>query len=146
MDKSWVDDLIKETHSNVTVKRVTRLGKTSTDRKRPILICLSSEDEKFNLLGNLPALKGNEKFSGVSITEDLTPDLRKKVHQLSIEAKELNATKSPTSGIYRVRGNSKNGFSIKMVPLKKKSSMKKSPTEKNVSFSENLTETNIIKE
>eukprot|EP00111_Clytia_hemisphaerica_P008921 TCONS_00026065-protein len=70
MNKSWVDDLIKETNSNLTVKRVTRLGKTSADRKRPTLICLSSKDEKLNLLGNLLAFKGNDKFSRV-ITEDL---------------------------------------------------------------------------
>jgi len=137
-DRSWVEDLMKTTHSSVTIKRITRLGKTSND-----LICLLNEDEKFNLLGNLPALKGNEKFSGVSVTEDLTPEMRKKLRKLSIEAKE---TEKPTTEIYRVRGDSKNGFTVRKVPLRKPSATNQTSTKKNVSFSDNLTETKIIEQ
>lgn len=117
-DKLWVEQLLKDTHANVTVKRITRLGKPNEDKKRPILICLSEESEKLKLLGNLPTLKGNQKYSRVSITEDLTPDERKQLRKLSSEAKELNAEENSSTDMWRVRGNSKNGFFLKKVPFK----------------------------
>ena len=44
-DKLWVEQLLKDTHANVTVKRITRLGKPNEDKKRPILIFLSEESK-----------------------------------------------------------------------------------------------------
>lgn len=144
-DITWANTLINVTHSNVTIKRVTRLGKTSTNKKRPILVCLSNESEKLKLLGNLSALKGNDNFAGVSITEDLTPEERKRLRQLSDEAKEKNTIENSTTEKWRVRGNSKNGFRLMKLPLKKpviRSIL--SPTKKQVSFPNKLTETQTI--
>eukprot|EP00111_Clytia_hemisphaerica_P021475 TCONS_00063183-protein len=56
-DNSWAEGLVKDTHTRATIKRVSHFGKPSQEKKRPLLICLSSEKEKFSLLGNLPSLK-----------------------------------------------------------------------------------------
>jgi len=68
--------LIKDLHTNVTVKHVTRIGKSTDGKNRPLKIVLRCEEEKVNLMGNLAALRGVEKYVGISITEDLTQNER----------------------------------------------------------------------
>ena len=86
-DNAWAEGLVKDTYTRATIKRVSRLGKPSQEKKRPISICLSSEKEKFSLLGNLFTLKGIQKYKTLSITEDLTPDERQTIKELSSKAK-----------------------------------------------------------
>ena len=112
-DKDWAADLVKDTRVRVTIKKVIRLGKPTDNSKRPLLISLQNEDEKLKLLGNLTCLKGIEKYAGVSITEDLTPEERKNLKELSQEAKQRNLQDNSSTEIWRVRGNSKNGFYLK---------------------------------
>ena len=58
-DLAWVEDLITDTHSRVNIKRVTRLGNPSQVKKRPLLVCFSSEKEKSSLLGNYPKIQSS---------------------------------------------------------------------------------------
>ena len=109
-DNAWVEELIKDTHSRIKIKSIVRLGKPLQDKKRPLLVCLSSEKEKSTLLGNLSSLKGIQKYTAVSITEDLTPGERRNLKELSNQAKERNKNDSTATEKWRVRGNSKNGF------------------------------------
>ena len=89
------------------------------DKKRPLLVVLNDESEKWNLLGNLTALKGNDTYKGISVNEDLTREDREKIKKLSIDAKTLNAQEKSTTEVYRVRGDSKNGFDLKKVKIGK---------------------------
>lgn len=142
-DNSWAEDLVKDTHTRATIKRVTRLGKPSQEKKRPLLVCLSTEKEKFSLLGNLSSLRSIQKYKEISVTEDLTPEERKRVRELSIQAKERNKTVSSDTGKWRVRGDSKNGFDL--IKIKSKTQTKKTDKKK-VAFAENLTQTKEIEE
>ena len=88
-----------------------RLGQATVGKCRPVKIVLSSEREKENLMANLSALKDNEFYNGVSITEDLTQTQRKAYKELAQTAKSKNIEESEYT--WGVRGNSKNGFHLK---------------------------------
>ena len=118
-DKVWASNLIKDTHTRAIINRVTRLGRAADDKKRPLLISLNDESNKWSLLGNLTVLKGNHAYLGISVTEDLTPDERKTFKELSNKAKKKNNDERSTTEIWRVRGNSKNGFYLKKTRVSK---------------------------
>ena len=65
--------------------------------KQPLLLGLTNEEEKEKVLGNLTSLKDIEKYKGISIMEDLTPDQRKTIKELSSEAKKLNTKETSAS-------------------------------------------------
>ena len=113
-DKEFVNNLVKRVKAAVTIKEVFRIGQPGdTERNRPIKVVLKSDKEKFALLGNLFALKGVEEYNGISITEDLTQAERRQYKLLSEEAKDKNNQLSQEdSFIWRVRGNSKNGYRL----------------------------------
>lgn len=136
-DKKWIDNLITDTHSRVSVKQVVRLGKHIDDKKRPMLVCLANESEKSKLLSNLPALSGIEKYANVSVTEDLTPTERKQLKDLSNEAKIRNANENSSTEKWRVRGNSKNGYFLKKIKIKKLENKTINQEKKTVTFSQN---------
>ena len=110
--KKWSTDLVDDLHVQVPIKWVSRITKTN-GKARPLLLGLTNEEEKEKILGNLTSLKGIEKYKGISIMEDLTPDQRKTIKELSSEAKKLNTKE--TSASWRVRGSSNNGFFLKKV-------------------------------
>ena len=118
-DKVWASNLIKDTHTRANIKRVTRLGKVTDGKKRPILITLEDEFEKWNLLGNLPVLKGNNSYKKISVTEDLTFEERKVFKELSTEAKKRNDEEKSAAEVWRLRGDSKNGFCLKKMKFVK---------------------------
>ena len=97
-----------------TIKNITRIGTQSTDKNRPIKVVLSTEKEKTSLLRNLSALKGNEDYKGISVTEDLTLTERAVLKEWIEKAKDLNLDYSNV--IHRVRGDSKNGYRLKKFP------------------------------
>lgn len=118
-DKTWVSDLIKDIHVKVNTKRVIRLGKAADDKKRPLLISLKDENERSKFLGNLTGIKSIEKYKGISVTEDLTPEERKHLKDLSLEAKQRNLLQKSSTEVWRVRGSSKNGFYLKKIKITK---------------------------
>ena len=58
--KSCADELAKDLHANVTVKKVSRIGLEKDDRTRPLLFETGSEEDKDKLFSNLGQLKGVE--------------------------------------------------------------------------------------
>ncbi|XP_066914561.1 cilia- and flagella-associated protein 251-like [Clytia hemisphaerica] len=112
-DEDWVKELIENLRVKINTKHMMRLGSKADNKSRPILVTFKSEKEKESLFGNLHVLKGNAKYKGVSICEDLTPTQRKDFKDLLQEAKERN--QSETDEVWRVRGSSKNGFHLKRV-------------------------------
>lgn len=110
-DKQWVEELIKKLRVRVNIIRLSRIGKAEDGKRRPILVNLKEEDEKTKLFGNIQSLKGQSTYKGISINEDLSPFQRSEYKILLDQAKELNVGRDEY--IWRVRGNSKNGFFLK---------------------------------
>ena len=114
--EKFAEDLRKDIHADVQVKQIFRIGKPTEDKIRPIKIVLNSEDDKFKFFGNLSGLRGNEKYKGISVTEDLSKDERAAFKELSNQAKERNLKeKDNPDCIWRVRGSTKNGYRLKKV-------------------------------
>lgn len=111
-DQKFVNDLIDTIKiPKPTIKNIIRIGTQSADKNRPIKVILSTEKERTSFLRNLSALKGNEDYKGVSVTEDLTLTERSVLKEWTEKAKDLNLDYSDV--IYRVRGDSKNGYYLK---------------------------------
>ena len=66
---------------------------------------------------NLRELKGQERFRGMSITDDYTLAKRQMIKMYSEKAKENNNKETPNSPyVWRVRGSPKNGLRLKKFP------------------------------
>lgn len=118
-DSNFVSTLIGDLYIKVTIKQVSRIGLTVEDKNRPIKIVLGCEEEKVKLMGNLSALRGIEKYKGISITEDLTQEERNTFKELARKANERNQQNPDDQHIWRVRGSSKNGFRLKKILRRK---------------------------
>jgi len=111
-DKDFVDNLIKTMKiPTPKVKLVSRIGTQAADKKRPIKVVLGSDKEKMTFLRNLSILKGKNEFKGISITEDLTLTERSVLKEWANKAKDLNL--DDPDFVWRVRGDSKNGYRLK---------------------------------
>ena len=113
-DKKWASNFIKDLHIKVTIRHVTRIGQVvngKSRKSRPIKIVLKNKEEKKRLLSRLHIIKDMYKYDGISVTEDLTPNERKQVLELSKEAAERN--NSVMRLIWRVKGCSETGFFLK---------------------------------
>ena len=71
-DELFVNTFIDTIKVAAKFKSVLRLGKPDPIKKRPIMVIFHSEQEKEKIMRNLGNLKDNEKYKGVSITEDYT--------------------------------------------------------------------------
>ena len=89
-DKSFASTLIKDTHTNASIKQVIRIGVPNVGKNQPLKVILTSEEEKVKLMGNLSSLRGIETYKGISITEDLTQEERKTFKELATTAKNKN--------------------------------------------------------
>lgn len=114
-DKKFLDALVKTIKIQTpSIKSVSRIGRKAEDKKRPIKVVLGSEKEKMTFLRNLAPLKDNQKYKGVSVTEDLTQTERLVLKEWADKAKELNL--DDPEWVWRVRGDSKNGYYHKKFP------------------------------
>ena len=93
----------------------SRIGVADNNKTRPLLVGLNDAEEKRKIIGNLSVLRGNQTYKSISVTEDLTPQERKQFRELSQEAKLRNSSLKEVDAVWRVRGNSKNGFFLKKV-------------------------------
>ena len=83
-------------------------------------------------MNNLKNLKGNDMYTGISITDDYTVSERMMIKEYANRAKEENKNETENSKyVWRVRGTPKNGLTIKKI-------MKVKPTA--IVISENKTE------
>ena len=73
---------------------------------------------KKKILNNLRVLEEIDRYKGISITEDLSPEKRKELKVLSQEAKTRNLVEISTDHVWRLRGCSKDGFFLKKMSLK----------------------------
>ena len=146
--QDFVSTLIKDLRANVTINKVKRVGSSRDGKNRPILVFLQNENDKFHLMRSLHFLKGLEKYRYIKITEDLTPDERRRYKELLETAKERNKT---STYVWRVRGSSRSGFVLKKIFKKninstdiKYQESKTSINEKEATTTESTKHTNTL--
>ena len=80
-------------------------------KSRPLKIVLKSAAEKANVMKNLGRLKGTERYFGkISVKDDYTTSEREEIRLLTERAKKETA-ENPEK-VFKVRGNSKNGWRV----------------------------------
>ena len=110
-DTTYVKEILQKIGLNMVPTLVVRLGKSTEGKNRPIKIVMKSKEEQNRIMENLHHLKGTERYFGkISIKDDYTISEREEIKLLTERAKE-QSTQNPER-IYRVRGNSKNGWRI----------------------------------
>ena len=75
---------------------------------------MNSEKDKQQLMKNLPRLKDQEMFKGVSVAEDYTQAEREIIRKWRDEAR--NKTEQDPDFIWRVRGSPKKRMTLKKFP------------------------------
>ena len=113
-DKNYAKTLFEIIKATVTIKRVARIGLRADSKNRPIKVSLANEKEKSLVLRSLVALKNNTDYIGMSISEDLTIAERAVLKEWVDKAKSRNqGLPTNSNSIWRVRGDSKNGYRLK---------------------------------
>ena len=113
-DENFVRDLLKDISYKADPKYVGRIGVKREGRSRPLKVVFESDSQKQGLFGNLKALKGNEKYQSMSISDDYTYAERQVLKSWANQAKEKNNQELKDSNIiWRVRGNPKSGLILK---------------------------------
>ena len=113
-DKELVTSLLKDTAYNASPKYIGRIGNKADGKSRPLKVVFNTEKEKRNLFANLKALKGLEKYQGISISDDYTRAERDMIKTWATQAKEKNTLEPKDSNvIWRVRGNPKSGLMLR---------------------------------
>lgn len=92
---------------------MTRIGIKRPNYIRPIKVVLESAHEVYLITKKLINLKGNEKYQGISVTEDFTRFERSLIKELKNKAAERSA-REPNI-IWRVRGSPKSGLYLKKI-------------------------------
>ena len=72
---------------NAEIKNAFRIGKTLADKTRPLIHTMNDTETKRNILQNAKKLKGNSKYSEVSIKPDLTKCQQEEQKSLFLEFK-----------------------------------------------------------
>lgn len=112
---AFVNTLFKDVGAEtISYETVNRIGKEDQG-KRPIIVELSSENDKDIIMRSLKNLKGNSQYKGISITEDYTVAERELIKNYRTEAKDLNARNECEDFFFSVRGTPKNGLFIKKI-------------------------------
>ena len=86
--------------------KITRLGKKKENGDpRPLLITLSDETVKRNIMRNLYRLKnGPDDTKNIKVNHDMSPAEREEAKKLYEECKRLQSMDQSENWIYRVRG------------------------------------------
>ena len=114
-DEDFANNLLKAMKiENLTFRSVHRIGKPDPEKKRPMMLMLSSESDKDKILASLTNLRNQVEYKGVSVTEDYTLTERKLLQDWRDKAKAKNNEEDSNSNyIWRVRGTPKNGLELK---------------------------------
>ena len=97
--------------SEIVIRDYQRFGKPSSPKNRPIKIVFNSAAEKEVIMKHLKYLKCQSKYTGLSVTNDLTKLERETFSSMAKMAKEKSSADSKY--FWRVRGSPKNGLFFK---------------------------------
>ena len=110
-DEVYVKEIFVKLGVEVEPTNITRLGEPNDSKRRPIKVVMKTKGDKEKVMTNLSRLKGSEgRFGKISVKDDYTSNERDQIRKLTNEAKQKG--EENTEKIYRVRGNSKNGWRI----------------------------------
>ena len=116
-DAQYISEILNKIGSPVEPTLVTRLGKKSEGRSRPIKVVLKNKADKNIIMKNLVHLKGTERYFGkISVKDDYTTQERENIRLLTETAK-AQSIENPTR-VFKVRGDSKNGWKVVSFPRK----------------------------
>jgi len=119
VNERWTSGLMNSVKLDIKPKSMSRIGKRSPEKNRPIKIAFKKEEDKLLVLQNLYRLKDDQFFSGVSITEDMTKQERDMVRRIKTEADQKNHKNeeegNETNTVWRVRGSPRMGLYLKRV-------------------------------
>ena len=108
-DEEFITTFIEDLWLEIKYKSIYRLGREAKKEqsKRPIRVVMYSERGRDRIMMNLKQLKGQEKYKGVSMTDDHTIKDRNVIQERVEKAKRAKANE------WKVRGTPKNGMCLK---------------------------------
>lgn len=90
---------------SIYAEKLQRLGRVQSDKDRPLKVTFKSVFDKRRFMSRVYKLKeADEKFSGVSIADDLTPEDREVRKRLVLQAKAKNLEEQSSEYVWKVRG------------------------------------------
>ena len=111
-DNDYVMDILDHLGTSQKPVKILRLGKQNERKMRPIKLIMSSKEAKDNVMQNLRKLRDTEDYFGkISVTEDYTQTEREMIREWNAKAKSKSENDADYN--YKVRGNPKNGLSLK---------------------------------
>ena len=81
--------VIDEFRMSVNIKQAFRAGKSEQERPRTLIVSLDDEGAKWDILKQAPHLRDSERYRGVFLSPDRTPEEREKDRNLRLEVKKL---------------------------------------------------------
>ena len=89
----------------IDVEETTRLGKPNQEKPRPLRIKLKDRSDKLNITAKLRNLgKADDKFRGISVSDDMSKKEREEVRLLTQQAQNWRETNKAEPWKFRVRG------------------------------------------
>ena len=107
-DYKEVETLIQDVGVSASVSSVYRVGNTTTNKPRPLVVRFLSESHKDSVKNNLRKLKGKSRWDRVSIVQDLTKiqcaEEKIEYQKLLEEQKQKNEENSE-NGVWKIVGS-----------------------------------------
>ena len=107
-DYNEVETLIQDVGVSASVSSVYRVGNTTTNKPRPLVVRFLSESDKDSVKNNLRKLKGKSRWDRVSIVQDLTKiqcaEEKIEYQKLLEEQKQKNEENSE-NGVWKIVGS-----------------------------------------
>ena len=114
LDENKVEDILFAVDVKCKPRTMYRLGIKQVDRSRPLMVCLQTKEDKYEVLSKLWRLKyaTNNINKGISITHDYTLEERKIIKEFVNEAKRKNIHEKEVDYVWKVRGSPKSNMRI----------------------------------
>ena len=113
-DHHFVNQLLNDLNVNTQPNYVGRIGNES-NRTRPIKVVFKDSHVKYRFMKRLKELKQHDKYSNMSITDDMTRMERDLVKEWKKKANERNQRERNKDYVWRVRGSSREGLYLKKI-------------------------------
>lgn len=87
--EAFTNLLKDEFHVFASISKAFRAGKRQQERPRPLIVSLTEEGAKWDILRMAPQLRSSERYKNVFLSPDKTPEEREADRKLRLEAKKL---------------------------------------------------------
>ena len=117
-DNNFVNELLNDVNIKTQPTYISRVGKESND-VRPIKVAFKDSHIKYRFMRRLTELKQHDKYSKISITDDLTKMEREQIKEWKRKADERNKAMSNQDFQWRVRGSPREKLYLKKISCKR---------------------------